>query len=409
MNKELDNIVHSKESDNMKITEIECKSFINRMDDTFFAMRHLPFRYTSNPYRGCSHGCVYCYAARTHYYLQLSPDLFSKNIYAKTNCAEVLDKELQKLERKGIKSVLIIGNVSDAYQPIETKYHLTRQILKTCLKYHYPCFIETKSPLILEDLDLLEKLGKQGLIGVGMTVTSYDERFARLIEPCIPRKKYLGPCNSLGYSRLLILEKLASVEVDTYLHITPYFPFITEKDIEQIIRDASKAKVKGVIAAPLELTHSIRDRLATVLNDTRYAYLIPLYDDLYFKKGRKLGGRVTVSEQSHFEIEQKISELCGKYNVPYWAFTNLQFNSTKITGIYKWGYPILINYYDLIKKNGKVSLTDATLLAKNFQVDNKYLRALQKYWVNGELFKGIHGVKRVIEGGEIIYTIVSEE
>lgn len=393
----------------MKITEIKCKSFINRMNDAFFAMRYLPFRYTSNPYRGCSHGCIYCYAVRTHYYLKSSPDAFSQDIYAKINCAEVLDKELQRFEKRERKSTLIIGNVSDAYQPIEMKYHLTRQILNTCLKYHYPCFIETKSPLILEDIDLLEKLGKQGLIGVGMTVTSYDEEFTRLMEPYVPRKKYFDSYNPIGHLRILTLNKMSSVGVDTYLHITPYFPFITEKDLEQIVRDASDAKVRSIIMAPLELTHSIRDRFITALRNTHYAYLIPLYDNLYFKKGRKLGGRITTSEQEHFKAEQKVSELCEKYNVQYWPFTNLQFNFARTTGIYKWGYPILIDYYDLIQKNGKISLIDAIALAKNFSVDDRYLTALRKYWINGELFKGIYGIKRILEDGEIIYTIIDTE
>lgn len=379
------------------------------MQDAFFSIRYLPFRYTANPYRGCFHGCIYCYATRTHYYLKSNPDAFSKDIYVKINCAEVLDKELHRFRKLRRRSILIIGNISDAYQPIEMKYHLTRQILNTCLKYHYPCFIETKSPLILEDIDLLKKLAKQDLVGVGMTVTCYDEEFTRLMEPYVPRKKYFGSSKSTGYSRILTLKKLASAGVDTYLHITPYFPFITEKDLEQIVRDASKAKVRSIIMAPLELTKSIRNKLVSAFENTKYARLIPLYDNLYLENGRRLGCRITTSEQEHFRAEQRLSELCKKHKIQYWSFTNLQFNSTRTVGIYKWGYPILINYYELIQKKGEISLTDAVALAKSFSVDDKYLRALQKYWMNGELFKGMYGIKRVLKDGEVMYTLTHTE
>jgi DNA repair photolyase len=149
----------------MKVKEITCKSFVNRMQDGFFAMRYLPYRFTGNIYRGCTHDCVYCFARRTHYYIGLDEDKFSEEIFIKKNCVEILDKEFKKLEKN--KSVLVIGTVADTYQPLEMRYRSTRRVLEKCLEYEYPCFIETKSPLITEDIDVIEKLAKLDLIGVG--------------------------------------------------------------------------------------------------------------------------------------------------------------------------------------------------------------------------------------------------
>lgn len=387
----------------MGVTRIMCKSFMNRMHDGFFAMRYLPFRYTANPYRGCSHGCIYCFATRSHYYLGSTPDAFSTNLYVKVNCAELLGEELRKLRKSGKKSLLVIGNISDAYQPIETKYRVTRQVLRACLEYDYPCFVETKSTLILDDVDLIGELGQRGLIGVGTTVTSYDEGFVKLMEPHVPRTKYPDHFDSVGRSRILILKKLRSVGADTYLHITPYFPYVTEKDLEWIVRDASDAKVRSIIMAPLELTQYIWSRLIATLANTQYARLIPLYKNLYMDNGRRLGGRITTSEEQHFEAERTLSQLCRKHGVQYWAFTNPQFNTAKIGGIYRYGYPVLLSYYELAKRKGEISLADASALAKDFSVDNTYLSALQKYWVNGRLFEGVSGVRRISRDNKVAY------
>jgi len=392
----------------MRTIEIKCKSFINRMNDGYFAMRYLPFRLTGNIYRGCTHGCVYCYAACTHYYMKASPNEFSTKIFVKINSPEVFEKELKKYDDAKKKSVIIIGNISDVYQPIEMKYRLTRKILGLCLKYDFPCFIETKSQLILEDLDIIEKLADKELIGIGMTVTSYDDEFTKLVEPFVPKHKYIHS-ETIQKERILILKKLSSIGVDTYLHITPYFPEITDKDIEKIISDASDANVGNVIMAPLELSGYIWNRLSQSLKkNEKFADLIPIYEELYFDKGRKLGGRISTSESGHYSLEKKVLSLCRKYGIGYWAFTNPQFNTANISGAYKLRYPILLDYWNLAKENEKITYEDAFGLAKEFPIDKKYIRTLREYWVNGKLFEGIHGIKKLDTKGEIYY-IYDEE
>lgn len=393
----------------MKIVEISSKSIINKMRDSFFAMRYLPFRLSVNIYRGCTHGCVYCYAACTHYYMRSSPTLFSKEIYVKKNAAELFEKELTKYGERKKKSVIIIGNISDSYQPIEMKYRLTRKLLEICYKYDFPCFIETKSPLILKDIDIIEKLAEKELIGIGMTVTSYDDEFIKLVEPFVPRS---GTVHSQIHQRerILSLRKLSEIGVDTYLHITPYFPYVTDKDIDKIIRDAAEAGVGNVIMAPLEVTGFIWNRLKRVLAKSKeYSYLIPLYKKMYFVDGRKLGTRITTSETHHYTLEKKVSELCQKYGIGYWAFTNPQFNTATISGVYKLRYPILLDYWKLTWENGELTLKEALQFASRFPVDKGYLSTLKEYFLNGKLFEGMHSIKKTIKNGEVVYVPISEE
>ncbi|MDI3497157.1 radical SAM protein [Archaeoglobus sp.] len=387
----------------MKIVETRAKSIISRMRDGFFSMRYLPFRLTANIYRGCSHGCVYCYAACTHYYMRSSPNLFSKEIYVKKNAPEIFEKEMAKYDQRKRKSVIVIGNISDTYQPVETNYRLTRKLLEICYKHDFPCFIETKSPLILNDIDIIEKLAERELIGVGMTVTSYDNEFTRLVEPLVPRSKFVrSPIRQK--ERILTLQRLSEIGVDTYLHITPYFPFVTDEDVERIIRDAAEAGVGNVIMAPLEISGFIWNRLKKVFKSSeRYSSLIPLYEKRYFESGRKLGARITTSEKEHYKLEKKVSELCKKYGIGYWAFNNPQFNTAVISGAYRLRYPILLDYWKLTHEKGRLRLKDALQFAMNFPVDKKYLSALQEYFLNGELFKGVYGVRKIVENCEVVY------
>ena len=388
----------------METIEINCKSFINRMNDGYFAMRYLPFRLTGNIYRGCTHGCVYCYAACTHYYLGASPNDFSRNIFVKTNSPIVFQKELKKYDDvKKKKSIVIIGNISDSYQPIEMKYRLSREILKLCLEFQFPCFIETKSPLILEDIDIIEKLASQGLIGIGMTVTSYDNEFTKLVEPHISRQK-LVHSDIIQKERILTLKELSLIGVDTYLHVTPYFPHVTDRDIEEIISDASNAKVGNVIMAPLEISSYIWSHFSeTLRRSNKFSYLIPIYKKLYFDEGRKLGGRISTSETHHYSLEKKVSSFCKRCGIGYWAFTNPQFNTAEISGAYRSRYPIVIDYWNIAKKEGIISYKDAIEYANNFPIDHKYLKTLEEYWMNGKLFEGIHGIRMINEGNEPHY------
>jgi DNA repair photolyase len=239
-----------------------------------------------------------------------------------------------------------------------------------------------------------------------MTVTSYDDNFTKLVEPFVPRSKFIHSQNRQK-ERILTLQKLSEIGVDTYLHITPYFPYITDKDIDSIIKDAAEACIGNVIMAPLELSGFIWNRLKKVLaTSEKYSYLIPLYEKMYFDNGRKLGARITTSEKDHYVLEEKVSRLCKKYGIGYWAFTNPQFNTATISGAYKLRYPILLDYWKLARENGELRLKDVLQFAMNFPVDKRYLSALKEYFLSGELFEGVYGIRKIVENGEVIYVPV---
>ncbi len=174
--------------------------------------------------------------------------------------------------------------------------------------------------------------------------------------------------------------------------------------MESIIKDAAEASVGNVIMAPLELSGFIWNRLKKVLITSRkYSYLIPLYEKIYLDNGRKLGARITTSEKDYYILEKKISGLCKKYGIGYWAFINPQFNTATISGAYKLRYPILLDYWKLAQENGKLRLKDVIQFAMNFPVDKRYLSTLNEYFLNGELFEGVYGIRKIVENGEVVY------
>ena len=153
------------------------KSIINKVE-----MEDLGFGYSLNPYQGCEHGCVYCYARNTHEYWGYSAGLdFERKIIVKKNVIEVLEKTFSKKSWKPM-PIMLSGN-TDCYQPVERDLELTRKILMTCLKYKHPVSIVTKNSLIKRDLDLLVRLAEHNLVNVTFSVTGVDEKMRSLLEP----------------------------------------------------------------------------------------------------------------------------------------------------------------------------------------------------------------------------------
>ena len=149
----------------------------------------IPFSQSINPYRGCEHGCIYCYARPTHAWLDLSPGLdFESRLFAKPAAARLLRRELARPGH--VPSPIALGTNTDPYQPIEARYRLTRQILEVCLETGHPVTITTKSDRVLADLDLLAALAAQGLAAVALSVTSLDPALSRRLEPRAARMRF---------------------------------------------------------------------------------------------------------------------------------------------------------------------------------------------------------------------------
>ena len=206
----------------------------------------IPFDRSINAYRGCEHGCVYCFARPTHAYHDLSPGLdFETQLFAKPNAGELLRATLNK--RKYTPRPIALGTNTDPYQPIERDYRITRDVLEVCLEARHPVTITTKSDRVLHDADLLEEMARQRLVAVAISVTSLDPTLSGKLEP-----RCAAP-----YKRLAALKELAARSVPTHCSISPIIPAITDEFMEEIVARAADIGVPSVGWIPLRLPHEV--------------------------------------------------------------------------------------------------------------------------------------------------------
>jgi DNA repair photolyase len=223
------------------VTEEAARSIISRNTSP-----DIPFDRSINAYRGCEHGCIYCFARPTHAYHDLSPGLdFETKLFAKPNAAELLRTELGRKTYRP--APIAMGTNTDPYQPIEGHYGITRQILEVCLETRHPVTITTKSDRVVRDLDLLGELAKRNLVAVGISVTSLDARLSSLLEP---RASAPG-------KRLAALGKLVQAGVPAHVSIAPVIPSITDEFIEGILESAAALGVTSASWIMLRLPHEV--------------------------------------------------------------------------------------------------------------------------------------------------------
>ncbi len=231
------------------VTEERARSIISRNDSP-----DVPIEQSINPYRGCEHGCIYCYARPSHAYLNLSPGLdFETRLFAKTNAADLLRRELA---RPGYRVRPInLGANTDPYQPIERRYRITRQILEVLLACRHPLTIVTKNALIERDLDLLVPLARANLVCAFVSVTSLDNRLAARLEPRA----------SAPHRRLAAIAALAAAGVPCGVLVAPIIPMLTDRWLEAILERAraAGAQMAGytVLRLPWELKDLVREWL----------------------------------------------------------------------------------------------------------------------------------------------------
>lgn len=183
-----------------------------------------------NPYRGCEHGCIYCYARPTHAFHDLSPGLdFESRLFAKPDAARLLRAELAK--RGYVAAPLAIGTNTDGYQPIERDWRITRSVIEVLAETRHPLLVTTKSDRLLRDIDLLAAMARDNLVGVAVSVTTLDPGLARTLEPRAPHPK----------RRLDAIRRLIDAGVPTQVNISPIIPAITDHEIEAIVAAAAQA------------------------------------------------------------------------------------------------------------------------------------------------------------------------
>lgn len=206
----------------------------------------VPFDRSLNAYRGCEHGCIYCFARPTHAYLGLSPGLdFESRLTVKPTAAVLLRAELSK---RGYRpAVLAMGTNTDPYQPIEATYRITRACLEVCRDFGHPVSITTKSDRVVADLDVLRDLAGDGLVAVVISVTTLDRTVARTLEP-----RAATPAR-----RLAAIRALTDAGVPTWVSVSPIVPAITDHEIEAILDAAATAGAVGAFARPVRLPHEV--------------------------------------------------------------------------------------------------------------------------------------------------------
>ena len=228
----------------------------------------ISFDRSINPYRGCEHGCVYCFARPTHAYMGMSPGLdFESRLFAKPDAARLLERELAKpgYEPKTI----AIGTNTDPYQPIERQWRIMREVLEVLEAHNHPVGIVTKSALVMRDIDILSRMAEKGLAKVALSITTLDPKLCRVMEPRA----------STPPKRLEAIRALTDAGIPTSVMVAPVIPALTDQEVERILESAEAAGAREagyiILRLPLEVAPVFKDWLLRHYPD-RYRHVVSL-------------------------------------------------------------------------------------------------------------------------------------
>jgi DNA repair photolyase len=278
------------------------------------------FKWTINPYRGCEHGCIYCYARPSHEYLGLSSGLdFETRIYAKQDAAALLRKKLAHPSWQP--ETIVMSGITDPYQPVEAKLRITRSILEVLAECRQPVGLITKNKLITRDLDLLQELNRFGAVSAAVSVTTLDHELAMKMEPRASSPK----------ARLETVSKLAGAGIPVRVMMAPLIPGLTDHEIPAVLRACADAGARQAGFVMLRLPHQIKDlfldwlqrlhplsaaRIEGLIRDVRAG---KLYDSAWFTRGRGQGplaeqiGQTFRVFRARYNLDQQMPELSGAH------------------------------------------------------------------------------------------------
>jgi DNA repair photolyase len=251
----------------VRFYEVRARSVLNRVPER----SAMPFRWTVNPYRGCTHACVYCFARPTHRYLDFDAGRdFEREIIVKVNAPEVLRGELARAS--WTREHVALGTNTDPYQWVEARYRLMPDIWRAFLEHRTPCSVLTKSPLLLRDLPLLRELAAEGLVSAALSVPTLDERAWRATEPHTPHPG----------ARLEAVAELSRAGIPTSVLVAPLMPGINDdpRSVREIVRRAREAGARNVSPVALHLRSGVREVFMDWLEGSR-PDLVGRYGKLY--------------------------------------------------------------------------------------------------------------------------------
>jgi DNA repair photolyase len=305
------------QKEHTEITYTYPKTIINKLENTDIGMA-----YSVNPYQGCEHGCVYCYARNTHEYWGYSAGLdFERKIIVKKNAAELLEKEFSHKNWKP-QPIMLSGN-TDCYQPIEKELEITRSILKVCLKYKHPISIITKNTLILRDIDILTELAELNLVHVMISITGTDEKMRLLLEPRTSTYK----------NRIEVISKLTKHGIPCGVMIAPIIPGINHHEIPKVMEQAGLAGATNASMTIVRLNGSVEhifkdwliknfpDRASKVWNQISSCYTGKVGDN---RKSVRIKGEGVVAESIRQLFE--VSKAKFMQNSKEFQFQTNEFN-----------------------------------------------------------------------------------
>ena len=279
------------------VTAEAARTIISRNDSP-----DIGFEQSINPYRGCEHGCIYCYARPAHAYMNLSPGLdFETRLFYKADAATLLEQELRKPGYQ-CKTIHIGGN-TDGWQPVEKKLEVTRSLLEVLRRFRHPCTLITKSTLVERDLDILADLARDNLVGAAVSVTSMHDDLKRTLEP-----RTAGPA-----ARIRTIRKLAEAGVPVTVMFAPVIPFVNDADMEGVLEAAAAAGAVGAgyvfLRLPYEIKQMFEDWLRVhypgkaghVMSLVSQARGGKAYDSQFFKRQRGEGPYAQLLQQ-RFEL-----------------------------------------------------------------------------------------------------------
>jgi DNA repair photolyase len=271
-----------------------CKTALNRVPEE----SRLPFRWTVNPYRGCTHSCHYCFARAYHAYLDLGVgDDFSSKIVVKTNVVDVLRRELASPRWGG--EAVAMGTATDPYQHCEGRYRLTRGIIGALADFGNPLSLLTKSTLVVRDLDEFRRLDDAAGATVSMSVGTLDEDVRRVVEPGTPP----------GRRRLEILTRFAHAGIRTGVLVAPILPGLTddEEHLDEVLAACSEAGVAFASGIVLHVRPAIREHFMPWVKRT-YPWLYPRYVELY-------RGRAYAPKAYQQEVQERFARLRLRHGI----------------------------------------------------------------------------------------------
>src|SRR5688572_28409914 len=217
----------------------------------------IAFTYSVNPYRGCAHGCSYCYARPSHEYLGFGSGTdFERRIVIKPRAAELLREAFDKPGWKG--ELLVFSGITDCYQPVEARFELTRRCLEVCRDYGNPVHIITKSTLVERDIDLLTELHARASATVSVSVTFWDPEVARVIEPYVPTPR----------RRIETIRRLSAAGLPVVVHVAPMIVGLSDKDMLPILQAAREAGATSAMMMPVRLPGSVAEVFTTRLRES---------------------------------------------------------------------------------------------------------------------------------------------